>query len=461
MIQVVNSQVAQTKNTKVRSVWDKRDLCLYCFQDVTNFSRHLIRRHSSKFAVKEFLALEKGSIERSKLINVIRKQGNFLSPASHIIRPVRRTKRNLNPTSVISCEYCRGYFQKNYLRHHVEKCSLRPEKKIKFKASRSQTLLASSSASSTSINQLCLKKEIFDTMHADDVSLTAKIDPLICSFGEQYMQRHKHKHLNTITKNKIRELAKLLIEAKNHLPVESLYELMVPENYDLLVMSTKNLAGYDPVKREYKKASSLALHMGTLLQQVCKNIYSLVLKKKEEFIKNIDVPQKVADVKALLKLVMSNWNNDVSSVANQDLVEKAAGKPTIIPLTTDIKLLNDYCKAEVLKYYQVLKSNLHDKKAYIELQNSCYVLTLTLNRKRVGELQRVLLKRYTQANTNIITPEYLENLSDTEKIMYNAFKRVLIEGKRHVTVPLLFARLTQKYLDLLIQIRPNFIPPTI
>ena len=104
-------------------------------------------------------------------------------------------------------------------------------------------------------------------MHADDVSLTVKMDPLICSFGEHYMQRHKYKHLNIVTKNKMRELARLLIEAKNHYPVENLYELMVPENYDLLVMCTKKLAGFDTEKREYKKAPSLALHMGTLLQQ--------------------------------------------------------------------------------------------------------------------------------------------------------------------------------------------------
>lgn len=143
-------------------------------------------------------------------------------------------------------------------------------------------------------------------MHADDISLTAKMDPLICSFGEHYMQRHEHKHLNVVTKNKIRELAKLLMEAKNHYPVESLYELMVPENYDLPVMATKDLVGYDPIKREYKKAPSLALHMGTLLQQVCKHIYSLILKKKEEFIQDIDIPKTITDVKELLKLIISN-----------------------------------------------------------------------------------------------------------------------------------------------------------
>lgn len=145
-------------------------------------------------------------------------------------------------------------------------------------------------------------------------------------------------------------------------------------------------------------------------------------------------------------------------MANEDLIEKAADKPTIIQLTSDIKLLNDYCKAEASKYYQILKSNPRDKKAYTGLQNCCYVLTLTLNRKRVGELQRVLLKHYTQANTNIITPEFLVNLSDVENITYKAFKRVMIRGKRHVTVPLLIARLTQKYLEFLLKIRSNFIP---
>ena len=33
-----------------------------------------------------------------------------LYTASRVIRPVRRSKENLSPTSLIPCEYCRGYF---------------------------------------------------------------------------------------------------------------------------------------------------------------------------------------------------------------------------------------------------------------------------------------------------------------------------------------------------------------
>lgn len=51
--------------------------------------------------------------------------------------------------------------------------------------------------------------------------------------------------------------------------------------------------------------------------QVCEHLNALLLKRKEEFTLNIDVRKKVMDVKALLELVKTQWNFEVSSVANQ------------------------------------------------------------------------------------------------------------------------------------------------
>lgn len=53
---------------------DRKDNCIYCEKNVTNFPRHLTRNHGKEFDVK-LLALPKNSVKRRNLVNDIRRQG--------------------------------------------------------------------------------------------------------------------------------------------------------------------------------------------------------------------------------------------------------------------------------------------------------------------------------------------------------------------------------------------------
>lgn len=55
----------------------KRECCVYCETNVTNFSRHLIRTHKNEFEVNKILALPKHSKERKLLFDDIRKRGKI------------------------------------------------------------------------------------------------------------------------------------------------------------------------------------------------------------------------------------------------------------------------------------------------------------------------------------------------------------------------------------------------
>ncbi|KAF5290598.1 hypothetical protein FQA39_LY14664 [Lamprigera yunnana] len=98
-------------------------------------------------------------------------------------------------------------------------------------------------------------------------------------------------------------------------------------------------------------------------------------------------------------------------------------------------------------------------KSFNLLMETVFCRLLLLNRKRVGELQRMKLQTYEHSE-ELKTPNY-EEFSDaitpTEKILLKSLKRVVIHGKRGRGVPVLFSEDIQNHMTLLLEARPNFL----
>lgn len=110
-----------------KRIWDKKDICIFCEESVTNFVRHLIRKHSEEIEVAKFTSLKKGSLERKNQINTLRKTGKFfnnISGAPKLI-PVRRPNQHTtqpNAMDYLPCKYCFGLFKRKYLCRHAKIC---------------------------------------------------------------------------------------------------------------------------------------------------------------------------------------------------------------------------------------------------------------------------------------------------------------------------------------------------
>lgn len=441
-----------------KRVWDKRDFCLYCFENVTNFSRHIIRKHSSETAIQQLLNMKSGSIERKNFINMLRKKGNFLSPAQKEIKMVKRPSKKISAENVVACVYCKGYYMKRYLNRHLQTCGQRPSTSVPMRGpSEAQTYLAFRCINDDFANKLKLHQGILN-MRSDAISLIVKSEPLILSFGSFYSKRHRHGHLNKVTRNKLRELARLWQDMKLYVKEKNLFDTLKPTNFKYFVTSTQNITGFNSQVQQFEKAPSLALHMGTTLKKLCEHAYSEVQQGNKMFVRPEDINTKTKEIKTLRRLIASNWNAEVSSVANQNLVENQWKKPTIIPLTTDIKKLNDFVREKAKMCVVKLKLNKLDRKSFIELQKCCYTLLITLNRRRVGELERLHLESYLQEEHNVISEEFENNLTEAEKILIKNYKRIKIRGKRHKPVPVLIFKEVQDYIKLLLSVRNNFIP---
>lgn len=178
--------------TNVRP-WTKKNSCPYCNSDITHFPRHLLRNHKDRGAVQELMTLSKNDPKQRKLLDNMRRQGNFANGSCEI-RPVRRPKRLQNGYQIKSNEEngresyvagpdCLGFFKRGYLSRHSKNCDSRmpSEEKIREQhLSRAQLFTVCSGAFDKFCWKLRLKTEVFPIMRNDSVSKAAMEDPLIC-----------------------------------------------------------------------------------------------------------------------------------------------------------------------------------------------------------------------------------------------------------------------------------------
>lgn len=81
-----------------------------------------------------------------------------------------------------------------------------------------------------------LRETVFPRMKADNISLVAKKDLLICKFVARYLKTHREKHLINVCSRKMREISKLLIEVQAMQPsIKNLYGALQPVYFDLFV----------------------------------------------------------------------------------------------------------------------------------------------------------------------------------------------------------------------------------
>ncbi|KAK4880859.1 hypothetical protein RN001_004178 [Aquatica leii] len=460
-----SSNVLQQKECSLRKgkVWDKKDCCPYCNLDVTNFSRHLFRNHLNEEDVKAIAALPKGNNTRKHMINFLRKQGNFSILNNRLIRPVQRPtsagKIKTSPGDYLPCKYCKGLYKIKSLKRHAKKCFFNVEKKAGIKySSEGQTMIAFTESRQTFLDRLRLKTEVFDTMHADRISLTGKSDTLICQYAENYLRKHKRPHIKNAVSNKVRELGRLLIPLQDIYGINSMLEALIPENFDKVVAAARIVSGYDDTTKTFQ-APTFALHLRTSLLGVCIAAKSLLLKK-DTVLPVTDYEAALKNIKRFSELVQSNWQFAMGSLALKDLNEKNSAKPQTIPVTQDVIAFKDYTYQIAETCMSNLKININDIESFKKLTEAILALTIVLNRKRVGDVQYAKLEAYNRDLVSTNQEECLEALTENEISLSKHFKRVVTIGKGNKPVPILFSRKAQEYMNTLLLVREktDFVP---
>lgn len=452
------------------NVTDKscKDLCPICFEEVGHFARHLFRKHPDDETIKKILEMPLKSNDRRTAIISLRKKGNFiLNEQKNQLKVVRAPNKcivndNIKKDNYYVCVHCLGFYKKAYLWRHKKICKANAVKDNKVgpnnHLSESQTFLATTGMLGNYLNKSRIKEEVFNIMRPDDISHAAKTDPLICLFGESYIGKHKRKQMNTVVSNKLRELARLKLALVQSSTIRNLMDVLKPECYEHIVAAAKIVSGYDAEKKTYK-ASSLAPHYGTTLKFLCDVAKKAIITKNPLFL-NVNRAEKIKQIKEIRDMINMHWCNDVSSLANKVLNEQKFVKPKLLPLTEDVQALNNYIKLLSEDAFNNLKNNIDVTSNYKILAQCTLVLVLVFNRKRVGEVQFLDIATYKNTTFTTTQEECLSSLTEFEKSMSATFKRVVVFGKGSRPVPILFTKLMQKYIDLLLTVREttNIVP---
>ncbi|XP_063910844.1 uncharacterized protein LOC135128004 [Zophobas morio] len=421
------------------------DFCIYCETDVLNFARHLRRIHGCEPEVIKILSVPASSPERKHLISELRKRGNFVKNSHMCLKPVKSGKMG-NGVRYVPCKHCLGFYSSKQLYRHVKTCRSR------------ETVRTVYSHLTDAQNVLLRHKQIdkdlvnivFPKMLADDISMEAKSDPLICMFGARYIKCHRERHFVNICSRKMRELSRLLIEIKKQKPlIQSLFEALRPENFQLFVQATKVIAKYDPETDKFE-TPTYALNIQSSLKQCCD--IAILTVSKDSSVCDIEAEE---EYKAFKQLLEDAWKFEISAKFTVSNNTQKFNKVPLIPLVEDLKALTDYLEQEGEKTYLDLESN-RDLLSYKTLSEIVFCRLLLLNRMKIGELEKTRLSIYVSEDTTQ-NDDLSHFVTLCERILLKKFKNIVLRDSQCRDIPVLFSSELQKYTDKLIELRTNFI----
>lgn len=114
----------------------KKHFCKFCNKLQTKFARHLFAKHRNEEEVTVASKMPARSVERLRLIEKIRKDGDFIHNTSEskntgmlIVRRNRQTKSINLAKDYLCCKTCKGFYSKVSIRMHRKLCEKNRKKK--------------------------------------------------------------------------------------------------------------------------------------------------------------------------------------------------------------------------------------------------------------------------------------------------------------------------------------------
>jgi len=449
-----NASLTKTKmyvkcssNVNGKRVFDKKHCCLYCSKSSTNLTKHLLNKHKDEVRIKQIMMQAKMSQERKLQLELVRNLGDYKhncdgrSKGEGEIIPWRSPPEHVAAEDYIPCPDCFAFFQQKLLWRHHKECAFckRSDKKHVFRSLKSEAELLLPSTHEVSRG---LQERVLAMMNRDEMSILARNDPLITSYGEKLFQKHGHlEHLHQHISCKMRELARLVAAVRQlDSIVIWLADCLCPDKFDIVIKAVKELCGFAQLENKYK-IPSLALKLGHSLKKCCRIAICISIKK------NDDVKRK--SLEDFMYLCDKEWSSEVSSAALSTLASDKMNKPQPIPLTSDIQKLNQYIAAESMKCRAQIEYDIAES-AWQILAKVTLVSMILFNRRRAGEAERLLLSEYNKrSKDNLSVEDIADSLSEVERVLCRTMSRVEIRGKHSRIVPVILTPQMVTAIDLL------------
>ena len=178
--------------------------------------------------------------------------------------------------------------------------------------------------------------------------------------------------------------------------------------------------------------------------KVCTILWGQAMRQNDE-----DAKKRAKDFQ---KLYECEWSVKVSSRVLKDMKDVKLNKKQEQPLDGDIKKLSDGLQAEIQEWTEKLE---HEPSwtAGKKLSDAMVAFLILFNRKRSGEVGKMLLKNYVdakEANIDYDKDEAFQTLTAFERKIAQSHLLIKLIGKKDRHVPLLLPSFMEKSMDLLV-----------
>ncbi|XP_066603873.1 uncharacterized protein [Prorops nasuta] len=412
----------------------KHSFCVYCHTKQQKIASHLELKHKDEIDVMKFINLPKNSKERKDIIAVIRKKGNFLHNTNEnyndgTLIVARRAMQYSVKTAqnYLPCASCKGFYSESSLRLHFAKCTGRNSRKNRIVKVMGKAIAGRIHARASKT----VRKRLFPILREDEIVRLIRYDTLVIIYANKMCEKYKssHHHFDMI-RSRIRLLGRFLKTMKSiEKDVTDLASVFDPKYIDSVIQSINIEAGLTEERNGYK-TPSVAFSLSTLLKKIGE-ILAI------ECIKNHD-QEKKKYVKDFLKVFLLEVAINVNKTAMETQIQQKRRKTVKLPPTEDIKQLHTFLCLKMNKSFNKLQNSflIHE---WMELTESTLISVLLFNRRRPGELERVLIQDfrcYTKIDENT-DKDLFHSLSKKNQEIARKYVRFTLRGKLNRTVPVL------------------------
>ncbi|XP_070401964.1 uncharacterized protein [Nothobranchius furzeri] len=434
-----------TKKEDGSRKYNKKHHCVYCGGLVQKMSRHLLRKHKDKVEVAKASSLPKNSKQRRLQFDYIRNKGNFehnsevLQKKQGKLIPWKQPNAQMDGQIFKHCVYCFGLFNRKQMWRHFQSCKFKPQDELsKGGKTKVQALCAFAEAVPLGFSDAYWR--FLSNLIQDKITLAIKQDHCILDYGYRLFKKNeKLVNQHQYIRQKLRELGRLLLEAKAVSPVNSVKDLIKPEKYSQVISATKRLAGFNDENGKYQKPS--------LARKVGHNIHSLAMFVKTEGLKMKD-KQTVQDAEEFIQLYQESWRYDIASQALTQIEQKKWNSPLLLPFTHDVQILHSHLTDKQQKHLNALKEK-PSHSTWKDLAKVTLTQVILFNRRRAGEVSRMPLSVYLSKDASETHEDVNLALTALEQKLCSYFVRITIVGKRGRKVPVLLSPTMKESLDAL------------
>ncbi|XP_035991287.1 uncharacterized protein LOC105936613 [Fundulus heteroclitus] len=263
--------------------------------------------------------------------------------------------------------------------------------------------------------------KLLTVMKDDEVSAAVISDFYILQLAQSFFNKHgqdpsKHEYIS----RKICEVGRLLLIQRKEFSIFNIEDAVRPSNFHILIQGVKKVSGFHEDSHSYQ-TPSLALKLGHSLHKISDLICCPALVSGNDELRK--------SCQAFKLLYSSKWSELVSHAAKTTLRGTRFNKPSTLPFTEDVQRLHQHLEKITNSASETLRSE-PSTQNYKELRRTTLAKLILFNRRRGGEVSKMLLSAFLERDTTPLHKDVAVDLIEFERRLCAHFSRVEIKGKR-------------------------------